>query len=47
MQEHFTNVLKDNKLHLIHGKTPIHQLRFYFNRCLRIFKLQKDNESKE
>ena len=47
MQEHFSALLSENNLNLIQGKEPIHLLHFYYGRCLRIFKFQKEAEGKE
>lgn len=39
-------ILNENKLHTITNKSSIHQMRFYFDRCLRIFKHNKDKDIK-
>lgn len=46
MEHHFKMVLAENRLHMISKKSAIHQMRFYFDRCLRIFRTSKE-DSKE
>lgn len=47
IEDYFRIVLQENRLHIIPNKSAIHQMRFYFDRCLRIFKTQREHEIKE
>ena len=47
LEHYFRIVLQENRLHVIPNKSAIHQMRFYFDRCLRIFKTQREHEAKE
>ena len=47
IEHYFRIVLQENRLHIIPNKSAIHQMRFYFDRCLRIFKTQREHEGKE
>lgn len=47
IEHYFSIVLQENRLHVIPNKSAIHQMRFYFDRCLRIFKTQREHEGKE
>jgi hypothetical protein len=41
MDDYFRILLNENKLNMIPNKSSIHQMRFYFDRCLRIFRTIK------
>lgn len=47
MEHHFKMVLAENRLHMISKKSAIHQMRFYFDRCLRIFRTSKEDGKEE
>lgn len=38
-------MILDCGLAVIPGKTPVHQMRFYFDRCLRVFKEDEVKDS--
>ena len=47
MEHHFRMVLAENRLHMISKKSAIHQMRFYFDRCLRIFRAGREDSKEE
>jgi hypothetical protein len=47
IEHYFRIMLQENRLHIIPNKSAIHQMRFYFDRCLRIFKTQREHEVKD
>lgn len=47
MEHHFRMVLAENNLQMITKKSAIHQMRFYFDRCLSVFRSAREDSRED